>query len=358
MKELTVDLGKNSYNIAFCADFDMLCQKLREINAPKKLHIVTDTNVGELYLDEVLKILSLGGYDVSSFTFAAGERSKNISTIEDICASMMDAGLDRSSMVIALGGGVVGDMAGFAAGIYMRGIRFVQIPTTLLSQSDSSVGGKTGVDFLGAKNILGVFLQPKLVYINVSTLLTLPEREFISGMGEVIKHGVIGDTELFSKVEKNINDIKALRAESLIELVYSNCRVKAGVVSEDEKEAGLRRVLNFGHTIGHAIESECNFTKTHGECVALGMICVGKIAADRGFFSENEKLINVIRLYGFDLDISGCDIEHIAALVKLDKKKKGDKVTFVLPKSIGSTEFYSDITDEEIKASLRYLKEI
>ena len=359
MEKLYVDLKENSYDIFFESSFDRLPECMEGIKAPKKIMIISDSNVSELYSEQVKNVLEKSGYDISIHVFPAGEENKKIEAVMDMCRACMENGLDRKSMIIALGGGVTGDMAGFAASIYMRGIPFVQIPTTLLSQSDSSVGGKTGVDFCGGKNIIGAFHQPKMVYINVSTLKTLPEKEFISGMGEVIKHGVIRDKAFFEYVEKNAVKIKSLDENTLIKLSEINCKIKADVVSKDEKESGLRRILNFGHTIGHAVESAFDFTKTHGQCVAFGMICVFKIAFDRGLIEEDEliRFVNVLNAYGFETSASLSDKEKIIGLVHKDKKKDGDKVSFILSDEIGSVKIVDDVSDEEIRRSLEYIEE-
>lgn len=357
MEKLYVNLNENSYNILFGTDYGGLCDALEEIKAPKKLLIVTDTNVAPLWLDKLEAVIKPAGYEYSVCVLDAGEENKRIDGILKICSECLAFGMDRKSMILALGGGVVGDMAGFAAAIYMRGIRFVQLPTTLLSQSDSSVGGKTGVDFESAKNIIGAFHQPSLVYINVSTLTTLPEVEFRSGMGEVIKHGIIRDGEFFDFLDSNAEKIKALNPELLIMMAKKNCGIKAKVVAADEKESGLRAILNFGHTIGHAVESAANFTKTHGECVAIGMYAVSHIAYKRGLIGRDEfdRIENILKKYGFRLNIS-IDNEEIFRFMANDKKSIDGKIKFILPAEIGSiTEAY-DVTKEEISEALELLK--
>lgn len=357
MERLYVNLGENSYNISFHSDFGRLCEVLGEINAPKKLLIVTDTNVEKLYLEEVFGILSDGGYDVTSFAFKAGEENKTPQTVLDILSACMEHKLDRKSMIVALGGGVVGDMAGFAAAIYMRGISFIQVPTTLLSQSDSSVGGKTGIDFGGAKNILGAFLQPKHVYINVSTVKTLPHKEIVSGMGEVIKHGIIRDSEFFSFLSDNVDSVKKLETDTLIDMSKTNCSIKANVVEADEKESGVRAHLNFGHTIGHAIESASGYTLTHGECVGLGMVAASYIAEERGLITdiELESIIALLDSYDFKLRTKIDDYDRILSLMLSDKKTVGGKLRFVLPVSIGAVDIFDDVTEDEIISALEFI---
>lgn len=357
MKKLYVNLAENSYNILFSDSFEALPNALTEINAPKKLLIVTDTNVEKLYADEVCRLLKNSGFDCRIYAFEAGEQNKNMAAIEGICSACMDHGMDRKSMIIALGGGVTGDMAGFAAAIYMRGIRFVQIPTTLLSQSDSSVGGKTGIDFGGAKNILGAFHQPALVYINVNTLKSLPKREFSSGMGEVIKHGIIQDKSFFDFISNNAKKIKELDSETMILMSERNCAIKAHIVEEDEKENGKRALLNFGHTIGHAIEAASDFKLTHGECVGLGFRAASYIALGRGMISREELLNteNLMKLYDLSLSTEIKDKQEISELMKKDKKNQNGALKFILPKGIGTAVAVTDVTEAEIDEALEYI---
>lgn len=354
MERLYLDLQEKSYEILFSEDFSGLCGALADIDAPKKLLIVTDSNVKPLYATEVEELLTAGGYDVKTFAFPAGEAQKHMQTILDICAACVEHKMDRKSMIVALGGGVVGDMAGFAAAIYLRGIPFVQIPTTLLSQSDSSVGGKTGIDFCEGKNILGAFHQPKLVYINVSTLKTLPQREFVSGMGEVIKHGVIRDGAFFRELAENHDKIAALAPADLITMTKKNCAIKADVVSKDERELGLRADLNFGHTIGHAVESYLQFSWSHGECVGVGMLAAANIAQKRGIFTQEDyqKLFDILTLYGFRTSVEIKNAKEVLALLGKDKKRIAGKQKFVLPTAIGTVVQVMDVTEEEILSGI------
>lgn len=359
MDKLFVNLGANSYDIYFTDSFSQLAAALDEINAPEKLLIVTDTNVEKIYAGEVNNILKAAGYDSAVYVFPAGEENKGMDTILGICCACMEHGLDRHSMILALGGGVVGDMAGFAAAIYMRGIDFVQIPTTLLSQSDSSVGGKTGIDFMESKNILGAFHQPRLVYINVSTLKTLPGVQFISGMGEVIKHGVIRDAEFYDFIKRNSALVKSLDPVTLIKMAKRNCSIKAEVVECDEKENGLRAILNFGHTIGHAAESALDFTVTHGECVGLGMVAVLHIAAGRGLIDWEmlEDIETVLKVYGFRTRMPLPEADKIYAFMQKDKKKANGRLKFVLPTRIGDVIQTHDVEVDEIFDAIAYISE-
>lgn len=359
MDRIYVDLGDNSYDICFTSDFSSLPDELGKINAPKKLLIVTDSNVAKLYAEEVNSLLISAGYDCAIHSFEAGEENKGMDTILGICRACVENKLDRKSMILALGGGVVGDMAGFAAAIYMRGIRFVQIPTTLLSQSDSSVGGKTGIDFMESKNILGAFHQPKLVYINVDTLNSLPDVQFVSGMGEVIKHGIIRDSEFYDFIKDNADKIKALDTATLIKMTKRNCEIKAEVVEQDERESGLRAILNFGHTIGHAAESALNFTMTHGECVGLGMAAACRIAVGRGMIDEAvaTDIEAVMDEYGFKTKAVLPEADVIYSFMQKDKKKAEGKLNFVLPVRIGEVIRTDDVTAEEIYDAVEYISD-
>ncbi len=357
LDKLFVDLGSNSYDIFFSDNFLSLPECIKNVTKSRKVMIVTDSNVDRLYREEVENLLEENGLSVCHFAFDAGEENKNIDTISNICKAFIDNKLDRKSLVIALGGGVVGDMAGFSASIFMRGIDFIQIPTTLLSQSDSSVGGKTGIDFCGAKNILGAFHQPKLVYINVSVLKTLPEREFISGMGEVIKHGIIADSAFFEYIDDNYESVKSLEPHTLLKLCKKNCAIKAKVVSKDEKEMGLRAILNFGHTIGHAVEGYSDFTLTHGECVGLGMLGVSRIAVQRGLIEESTlfKISDVLEKYKFKKRVPIQDVNKVLDIMYMDKKTQNGVLKFVLPTKIGEVCIVNDVCRDEIIDALEFL---
>ncbi len=359
MERLSLDLKEKRYDIVFSADFSGLLDCLAEVKASGKLLLVTDSNVESLYAGTVKKLLSGNGYDVGVFAFQAGEMQKHMDTILDICGACVEHGMDRRSMIIALGGGVVGDMAGFASAIYMRGIPFIQVPTTLLSQTDSSVGGKTGIDFQGGKNILGAFHQPRLVYINVSTLKTLPEREFISGMGEVIKHGIIRDAEFFAYLEQNYDKIAALEPADLIQMTKKNCGIKGEIVMQDAYETGLRANLNFGHTIGHAVESYFNFTWSHGECVGIGMVAASYIAYRREMIPKKTllRIESILKLYGFRTRAEILNAAQVISLLQKDKKKINGQLKFILPVQIGSVVQVTDVTELEILDALAYINE-
>lgn len=354
MKRLTLDFGKRSYDIVIENSFDNLADEMEKVCRGKIL-LVTDTNVEPVYADEVRALAAQAGLDVCGcVTFEAGEKSKNIDTIQKIYRTCIEYGLDRNGTIAALGGGVTGDMAGFAAATYMRGINFVQIPTTLLAQTDSSVGGKVGIDFADIKNVVGAFKQPALVYINTATLKTLPEREFSAGMAEVIKYGIIRDRSFLDFLREKSALIKAIDEETVGEMIYRCCEIKADVVMNDETEKGLRAILNFGHTIGHGIESAKNFELLHGECVAIGMAGALEISRARGYVSENDvrACLELINNYGLNVSVGKINAADVIGYMKNDKKKLDNKLRFVLARKIGSVDIFDDISEDEMKLAV------
>ncbi len=349
MEALHVDLKDKSYQILFRTDFSGLSAELERLSVGKKLLLVTDSNVEPLWSNAVLEQLS--GFDTELCVLPAGEKHKGMDGILKICAACVAHGMDRDSAILALGGGVVGDMAGFAAAIYMRGISFVQIPTTLLSQSDSSVGGKTGIDFMDGKNLLGAFHQPKLVYMNIMTLSTLPKREFISGMGEVIKHGMIRDADFFEFLRIHAEEIKRLDPEIMIKTVRRNCEIKASVVSVDEKEHGLRAILNFGHTYAHAIEKITNYRKfTHGEAVVEGIKFAFNLAVKKNLIDKNYKFLaeDIIKKYNFR-QIPKFDLKKMVKLMKMDKKATSNSIVFILPTNYSIVDAFEIVPNDLLK---------
>ncbi len=346
-----------SYLIVFEEDFSTLPKRIKEIKKLSKILIVTDSNVDEFYGEEVQNLLSSNGFDVNKFVFEAGEKQKHLDTISDIYNACHEYKLDRSSAILALGGGVTGDIAGFAAASYMRGIQFIQVPTTLLAQSDSSVGGKVGVDYKGTKNIIGAFHQPMLVYMNLSSLKTLPTREYIAGLAEVVKHGIIYDFSFFEFIEENIDKILNIDMETLKFLVRKNCYIKSQVVEQDEKEQGLRAILNFGHTIGHGIESVFDFSLIHGECVAIGMNGAAYIALKKGLISDDEyeRIISLVKRTGLPIQVEDIDVECVYEEMLKDKKKVKDEIKFILPTTIGNVMQTTEVSRKEIVEALKYI---
>lgn len=299
--------------------------------------IVSDSNVAPLYADTVRASLEAAGYTVFSHVFPAGEQSKRLFFIESMYSTMAAAELSRSDFAVALGGGVTGDMCGFAAATYLRGIAFVQMPTTVLSQNDSSVGGKTGVDLACGKNLVGSFHQPSLVLADVDTLSTLPLRYITDGFGEIIKHGCIKSAELFGLIEQYGTD-----REKIADFTARSVAIKSGVVERDERESGERMLLNFGHTLGHAIEKCCDFTKyAHGEAVGIGMLMMARAGEAAGLTASGtaERIETVLQKCGMP---TACEFtpEELCAAAMLDKKRRGEKMNIVLLRDIGDSFVY------------------
>jgi len=337
LAKLNINLNDRSYPIYITTDFNTLGKSIQSAGVNGKIVVVTDSNVDKLYAGICIDVLTAYGFDVYKYVIEAGEKSKNLDTVRDIYKFLIEVKLDRSSALLALGGGVVGDITGFAAATFLRGISFIQVPTSLLAQADSSVGGKVGVDFEGSKNIIGAFYQPKLVYLNVNTLSTLPKRELQSGLAEVIKHGIIADRSFYEYIEHNLDKIMELDENTMQYVARTNCMIKGNIVEQDEKESHLRAVLNFGHTIGHAVESVSNFELLHGECVSIGMIGAFKMAEYMGMVDEKatKRVSDILTLAGLPVRIKDLDIEKVFEQMFYDKKIRNNRLTFVLPKDIG-----------------------
>jgi len=329
---------------------------LKNLLKSNKLLVVTDENVYPLYFAGLEAHLVDAGYQVFSAIIPAGEGSKSLEMAQVLYTRALESGLDRSSSILALGGGVVGDLAGFVASTYMRGIGFIQVPTTLLAQVDSSVGGKVAVNHPLGKNIIGSFYQPKIVYINTKTLSTLPPREFSSGMAELIKYGFIWDEEFLNWLEAKLDSILSRDSETLVKAVEWSCRIKAQVVEQDEKENGLRAILNFGHTVGHAIETVTNYSKyTHGEAVALGMICESKIAAEMGLIDNSlvTRLIELLKRTGLPSVLSEpLPLDSLIEAMGHDKKNIGGAIVFILPVATGKVEIFRNVDMEVVESAL------
>lgn len=331
MKTLKVEAKSATYDILIEKGILKNCaQYITQLVRGNRVMIITDTNVAPLYLDTVKAAFEGSGLIISSFVFEAGEQSKNLTTVANIYDALSKDEFTRKDCIIALGGGVCGDISGFAAATYMRGIDFVQIPTTLLSQVDSSVGGKTGVDTSYGKNLVGAFYQPKLVLIDPCTLDTLTDHYFADGMGEVIKYGCIKNAQLFDMLLSV--DIKA----NIEDIILECLKIKRDVVNEDERESGIRMILNFGHTVGHSIEKLSNFTLSHGECVAKGMVIITKASEKSGITQSGtaEKIARLCDKCGLSTDVT-FSIDEISENAKNDKKSSGDSLSVVLIDEIG-----------------------
>jgi len=342
MKKIKVSLDRkvsNSYDICIGHDIlDQVAVVIAKNHPASRYLIVTDSNVSILYGETLLKKLEKIGLNVGIIEFQAGEASKNIATVLDIAGKMIRSGADRNSMLIALGGGVVGDITGLVASLYMRSVPYIQMPTTLMAQVDSSIGGKTAVDLPEGKNLLGTFHQPRGVFVDLRFLETLTEAEFTNGLSEVIKYGIIEDARFFSFMEEHVDRIRNRDNGVLRHIVENSCRIKKGIVEIDEKEGGLRRVLNFGHTIGHAIESASGYTMSHGEAVACGMIAAVRISEKLYELpaGDRERVERLIKSAGLACRLpQTMTTEDILPRLNVDKKKAGGTIRFVLLKTIG-----------------------
>ena len=352
---LTVHMdGEPIYDISFAHDFNSLPDLLaRQGIADRRICVITETNVAPIYLDTVMNILKPCCKEIISIIFDAGEENKNLNTVSYIYEKLILAKFDRKDMLIALGGGVTGDITGFAAATFLRGIDFVQIPTSLLAQVDSSIGGKTGVDFDSYKNMVGAFYMPKLVYINTATLDTLTNEQFISGMGEVIKHGLIKDKDYFNWLISNHEKIMCKDKTALLQMVKTSCNIKRLVVENDPKEKGERALLNFGHTMGHAIEKYMDLKLSHGACVGIGCILAAGISFAKGNISQEDflRIKETFTLYGFPELDADVDIDTIISYTKNDKKMIGNKIKFILLHDIGDAYIDMDVTDGDMADS-------
>ena len=358
-ERLTINYEKKPcYDIVFAESFAELTEELSKLNiSEKKVCVVTDSHVKGLYGDEVMSLLTGKCKKNVIYSFPAGEEKKTLDTVREAYRFLIEEKFDRKDLLIALGGGVVGDVTGFIAATYLRGVDFVQIPTTLLAQADSSIGGKTGVDFDGFKNMVGAFYMPKLVYMNIATLKTLDDRQFYNGFAEVMKHGLIKDGAFYEWLLDKMYEICDRDTDTLLNMVQKSCMVKKLVVEKDPTEKGDRALLNFGHTIGHAIEKAKNFTLSHGECVALGSVAAAFISWKHEWLSMEEyyEIRDMFVPFNLPISVEGIDPEEILALTKSDKKVEGSKIKFILLKKVGKAVIDLNVTDDDI---LNAVKEI
>lgn len=355
-KTLTVHRdGKEIYDIVLDTSFDCLASQVKRLAVEgRRMCIVTDSTVAQLYLDRVKEILEACCREVCVFTFPAGEASKNLDTVQKLYETLIVHHFDRKDWLVALGGGVVGDLCGYGAATYLRGVSFIQIPTTLLSQVDSSIGGKTGVDFASYKNMVGAFHMPSLVYTNVSTLLTLSEEQYSSGMGEVIKHGLIQDRAYYDWLEEHVEDIAKRNPQVCLEMIAGSDEIKRRVVEEDPTEQGKRALLNFGHTLGHALEKQLAFGMLHGHCVGLGCLAAVKMSVARGYVEEETftSLKTLMERLGMPVTVEGISADQVLADTKNDKKMDGNTIRFILLRRMGEAFIDRTVTTEEMRSGL------
>lgn len=347
---------KPCYDIVFTDSFDLLADELQTFDIEnRKVAVIMDSNTEKLFGNTVRTVLQDHCKEVLMHAFPAGEANKTLDTVKEIYKALIDAHFDRKDMLIALGGGVVGDVTGYTAATYLRGVDFVQIPTTLIAQSDSSIGGKTGVDFDGYKNMVGAFYMPKLVYMNVAALKELDDRQFYAGFAEVMKHGLIKDAMFYEWLLDNMYEIHDRDSKVLEEMVMRSCTVKKLVVEKDPKELGDRALLNFGHTIGHAIEKAMDFEMLHGECISLGMVAAAYISWKHNWLSMEEyyEVRDMFVPFNLPISIDSIDPEEILRLTKSDKKMESGQIKFVLLKKVGKAVIDKTITDAEILEAVR-----
>jgi len=362
MKQITVELGERSYPIYIGEGIlDRIGEFFEERAIPKQspILIVTNERVADLYLGNVSLYLRQAGYQVIAKIVPPGEKTKSLAYLEEIIGAALEGGLDRQSTIVALGGGVVGDLAGFVAASYMRGVRFVQIATTIQAH-DSSVGGKVGVNHPLAKNIIGAFHQPEMVIFDIATLRTLPDREIRSGLSEVLKEGLIWDAEFVEWFDQNTKDLLALNSEALQHAIYEGIRIKANIVSLDERENDLRAILNLGHTIGHALEAVSGYNELlHGEAISIGMVGAAKLAMRLGnpetiYIETKRLLINL----GLPVRLpEHLVIDEIMSAMMHDKKFKEGQMVFVIPTAIGAVKIHKGIQSDMVREVVIELKE-
>lgn len=361
-KEITVNLGSRSYPIYVGQEMlSSLAPTLQRHSLSGKVVIVTDRNVSELHLSPIEKHLRHFGYETHSIVIPPGEKQKSLGRAAKLFTEMLQLGIDRKSVVLALGGGVIGDLAGFVAATYQRGIPLVQLPTTLLAQVDSSVGGKVAVNLPLGKNMVGAFYQPSFVWVDAETLPTLPSREIVCGLGEVVKYGIALDSDLFAYLESNLDDILELHAEHVLHVQLRCLEIKSSIVAEDERESGLRTILNLGHTIGHAIEAVGHYRLfKHGEAVLLGILAESYMAKESGLITEDVlgRIVGLIRRIPLMSSIGSVKAREIQAATKRDKKSTNKLTRFVLPSRIGEAKIVDHVDPRLVADSLQYLRKL
>ena len=333
--------------------------RLRALGVGSRTALVTSASILRLYGKGVTESLEEAGFTVAVVDVPDGESAKTLAVAEAAWNTLLGAGLDRTSTVLALGGGAVGDLAGFVAATYMRGLNFVQIPTTVLAQVDASIGGKTAIDHPMAKNLVGAFYQPRLVLIDPSTAATLPERDFRSGLAEIVKHGIVLDAEYFGDLERSVSEIGARDGATLERIIGGSCRLKADVIERDpEEKSELRFALNYGHTIGHALEAVTGFGRyTHGEAVALGIVAEARLASRLGLASAEtgDRQVRLLEAVGLPVRAREVDVEAVLTATRRDKKSRNGRVPFVLAPAIGAYRVVYDVGIDEVRAVLNEL---
>lgn len=358
MQTLSVALAERSYPIHVGTGLLSRADLILSCLSRKNVAVVTNTTVAPLYLETLAGALARAGVEVVRIVVPDGEDHKDWNTLNSVFDTLLEKRCGRDTTIVALGGGVIGDLAGFAAATYQRGVQYVQVPTTLLSQVDSSVGGKTAINHPLGKNMIGAFHQPRLVLADMDALKTLPERELRSGLAEVIKHGLIRDAAFFGWLEANIERLLARDAEALSHAVMRSIEIKAEIVSLDERETGLRRVLNFGHTFGHAIETGLGYGAwLHGEAVAAGMAMASDLSTQLGYLSEADtaRIRALLQRAGLPIAAKGIDPEKMRQLMSGDKKVKEGRINFVLLERLGIATLRDDVPASTVDRTLSRL---
>lgn len=352
MEKLTVNLDERSYPIYMGNQILSSLPEIIKATTPgfSRLAVITDQTVDHYYGQAVMDDITAAQLPADKVVIAGGEENKTLATVEQVSQSLLEQGLDRDSVIIAFGGGIVGDIAGFVAAAYMRGIRYIQLPTTLLAQVDSSVGGKTGVNLPGGKNLVGAFCQPQLVLTDVSLLNTLNDREFRTGLAEIIKYGIIKDAALFGYLEQNRSDIMARNPQCLLEIIGRCGAIKADIVARDEREKGERALLNLGHTFGHAFENLSGYRYNHGEAVAAGIVYAANLSGNLGWLKQTDikRITDLIAGFGLPIKAVGMDAPAIAKAMYRDKKGRQGQLNLVLPTAIGSAVLTNAVSENAI----------
>ena len=339
-----------------------LGERCRALELGGSCALIGDAALADTFVESARRSLRDAGFEVLLLEYASGEEGKNLASVEELSSGMSGAGLDRGAWVAAVGGGVVGDLAGFAAASYLRGVDVVQVPTTIVSQVDASIGGKTAVNLRSGKNLVGAFHQPRLVLADTDSLRTLPREEVVAGLAEVVKHGVIRDEELFAFLERCLEEVVEMRiaAAELDDLIARNARIKAEVVAADEREGGLRAILNYGHTIGHAIEAASGYGFRHGESVLLGMAAAAEIAARLGLWESAEARSRhdaLVERLGVRPGIAGIDAGSIFEHTRADKKRASGRNRFILARGIGRVEVVDGVDDGVVREAVSFLQD-
>ena len=355
-QRVDVALGNRSYGIVIGSGLaDDIVSFVRAAGYSARGMIVTDTNIAPLYAAQTAELLARAGVEAEVVSVPAGESAKSLTQANELFTRAIEMGLDRKSPIIALGGGVVGDLAGFVAATYMRGVPFIQLPTSLLAQVDSSVGGKVAVNHPLGKNLIGAFHQPDAVFMDLDVLKTLPAREIATGLGEIIKYGIICDADFFAWLEEHRADVLALEPAATMHMIARSCAIKADVVRQDEREGGLRRILNFGHTIAHAVEKETGYARyRHGEAVAIGMVGAADISVAMGLLggADRRRIERLIRTMGLPYTVKDVTPDAMYEDLFHDKKTVGGRIHWVLAEGIGKVSVHSDVPEDVVRETL------